>query len=224
MGPCCDNNMCEGGLACVNDTCVGCGGNNQRCCANDMCKDGGCCVTVFQGGAQRECRAAGMMCPGAGGACTAGRCAACGSNGQPCCNGDRCYDAGQACIGNRCTACGGVGQAACPGSVCNAGLCVNQMDSCVAAGTTCGQGVGMCNANGTCGMGMNACGGLNMPCCGIGIGPTGAFCSQSGTTCTGQGGNRRCVACGGLGQPCCGDQETCKAGSCGGFGGNRTCR
>ena len=82
-------------------------------------------------------------------------------------------------------------------------MCISSTDICITAGMACGEGAGMCNANGTCGMGADVCGGVPGRCCGVGIGPAGAFCSQSGTTCVGNGANRRCVACGGANQPPC---------------------
>ena len=119
--------------------------------------------------------------------------------------------------------CGAMGQAPCPGALCAGGLCLSDMNRCIGPGMECGQMSGTCNANGSCGAGGQTCGRENQPCCGIGEPPQGAFCSEPGTFCTGNGANRTCRACGDKGEPCCGDPGTCRTGACPGNGNNRTC-
>jgi hypothetical protein len=124
--------------------------------------------------------------------------------------------------------CGTAGALACAGAMCGDGLCINDQNRCIAVGTSCGPMAGTCAASGSCVSGammMTMCGGLDQPCCGIGVPPEGAYCSKSGTTCTGNGAMRACKACGGMGQPCCGEGNTatCRQGTCMGMGANRMC-
>jgi hypothetical protein len=121
-------------------------------------------------------------------------------------------------------ACGTLAQAPCPGALCTEGLCLSDVNKCIAPGMPCGPTAGTCNSSGTCSAGSEVCGGESQACCGTGQPSQGAYCSQSGTTCLGGGVNRTCRACGDKGQPCCGDNPgTCRAGACTGNGNNRMC-
>lgn len=93
-------------------------------------------------------------------------------------------------------ACGGPGQACCPGDACSSGCCVN--DICLANGTSCGAGFGMCMDNACSG-----CGKAGQSCC------PGRTC-QPGSAC---GSSNMCLACGGADQRCCADGQ-CSAGAC----------
>lgn len=221
-GTCCPGNICNAGLACVGDACEACGGPGQPCCANRSCNNGGCCLGAGLG----QCTGAAQAClqPGPnGGQCMAGRCSLCGNAGQGCCTGDVCWGTDQACVDDECVACGKVNQPACRGRSCDPDLCVDGNGTCVAVGALCGQASGRCMPGGSCVAGNQACGGMNLPCCGGTAPPVGVFCSRPGTVCQGLGVARRCVSCGEVGQSCC-DGDLCRTGACSGLIGNRTCR
>jgi hypothetical protein len=125
--------------------------------------------------------------------------AACGSPGQPCCDGTlcggggccvrcQCVGPGQSCglVGGTCSngscgACGNLGQACCPGS------------RCTAPGVEC--------LDGTC----KSCGMPGQRCC------NASTCVEPGTACS--SGTVTCVNCGEPGNPCC-PGSTCKEGGC----------
>ena len=69
------------------------------------------------GGVDEAC--CGTACNG-GAVCLAGRCAACGAEGQRCCAAGACVG-GTACDGAFCRPCGRVGAACCPGELCTSG-------------------------------------------------------------------------------------------------------
>jgi hypothetical protein len=225
--PCCAGATCGSGFSCNGTTCIACGGPDEPCCEKRSCKNDSCCVRQNNG--RDDCLIVGDTCPlsgpGNAGTCMAGKCSGCGQSGQACCNGNLCDDPAQACIAGKCQGCGGVGQAACQGNLCSGGSCVDSAGTCIAVDTACGQDSGTCTAEGGCNKGNVHCGGLDQPCCGVGVAPAGVFCTKPGTTC-GPGiiaANRRCVPCGGLGQACCGEDE-CRVGTCSGIGNSATCR
>ena len=167
--PCCMDNSCESGTACVSAVCTACGLITQPCCAGGNCTTGACmmgtCVDPMAlcGSPTQPCCAA-MRCNApatcVGGVCQAG--AVCGALGQGCCMGVTC-NAGLRCTTGICRIiCGGNGEACCglacnAGYTCMAGLCSNagMMGGCGArlqtccAGRACNAGL-LCNAGGVC--------------------------------------------------------------------------
>ena len=183
----------------------------------------------------------GFACEGRG-PDTAGTCAACGGDGQPCCRGAMACGSPFTCNLGVCGTCGAPNQACC------------------GSGTsgTCSAGLGCTGRNlnvspqvaGTCG----ACGGDGQPCCSTGsgavdagvspcTGPLGCVLNPGGNVCRTYGGLRQeccgtsfagtctasglgciertfaggtpgiCAACGAAGQPCCsGVVDTCLSG------------
>lgn len=59
---------CDDGLACVDDTCVPCGGDHMACCAGSTCDDGFACDTTQDTApfCQSECGLPGLPCCGDG--------------------------------------------------------------------------------------------------------------------------------------------------------------
>ncbi len=102
-------------------------------------------------------------------------------------------------------ACGAPGESCCRGDTCGGGgCCVDQ--KCVAPGTACAHGLGVC-ASGSCG----TCGGVGQACCEevlsdvcSGVMPNCPGCTAPGTSCSSTTGGGTCQACGAIGQRCCG--------------------
>jgi hypothetical protein len=136
-----------------------CGTIGEACCSGATPCNGGCCDPGTQ-----KCVGFLQPCSTPGERCSTSACLACGSPGQPCCDGD--CDNG-CCIGQGSDA--GAGDA---GSS-DAGVCVAAGGSCRAFGNL----PGVCSytaPHGYCDM----CGLTSSPCC------PGGTC-QAGLTCTG---------------------------------------
>jgi hypothetical protein len=126
--PCCVDDACNNGLACLGGkTCGACGGAGQACCAGNSCKDGGCCDNNQNNG---TCVGNMGMCSNMQGVCNAGGCmnGACGKLGQACCGGDvGCTSALTVCTNNVCAACGHKGERCCENRACDTNLnCTGQ--------------------------------------------------------------------------------------------------
>ena len=120
---CCGGTNCASGNVCVNGTCRHCGNTGEPCCtsgsacaASNNCVSGTCRHCGYNGEA---CCTTGTACSGilycSGGTC---RAPACGSLGQPCCQGACIAGQGQCYLGY-CTLCGNYGQPCCYGYQCN---------------------------------------------------------------------------------------------------------
>jgi hypothetical protein len=234
--PCCGSSQggdpCAAGAVCLDgDTCYACGGPDQPCCSGERCSSG-CC---FRG----KCLAEGADCtigtPGTSyGRCEAGRCT-CGNLGERCCPlftlhmEDGCSSHELACAQTSpptCVRCGvpgplPSGTPCCPNHTCTGGCCISDTLSldriCISPGTTCAladPSPGTCSVDATggatCRLDTSSCGGVNQPCCKLGI---GLFCAASGTFCLPVAstsddagtstGTFLCLPCGGKDQPCC---------------------
>jgi hypothetical protein len=159
---------------------AGCGQPGLPCCAGDVCAGGGCC------GSNKTCVPSGSNC-GANQVCANGTCTACGGTGQTCC-----------------------ANFACPSSALMAPCCSPNSHTCIASGSSCGGGLGMCmdgactsNSNGTCGSAGDLCCTTTQP-------NTPNACTSPGTVCAQSG---DCATCGGDSEPCC-SGGTCESGGC----------
>ena len=124
---CCADEMCGNGLACLNNVCGMCGGAGQACCGGNSCKDNGCCDNSQNNGTcvgnMAMCGQNQGVCNAGG--CQNG---ACGKVGQACCmNGVGCTAPLTQCRQNVCAACGHNGETCCEGRTCDNGLnCTGQ--------------------------------------------------------------------------------------------------
>lgn len=137
--PCCPGNVCDEALGCVDGSCQECGKPEQPCCeipGGDGCPgpintcNNGTCEGEYCGAYEGEpCCDGDDPCSDEMG-CVEGKCAACGGEGEACCET---AEAGEACRGNSvcvnalCEPCGGEGDVCCAGEICfGPGLsCVN---------------------------------------------------------------------------------------------------
>jgi hypothetical protein len=183
---CCNGSTCNTpDLACIEGTCVSCGGMSERCCPTATpCGPGLGCNGSFQ--CTSACGIGGGPCCSGGmcsGVCHLGTCLipGCGASGQSCCSGMLCGD-GLSCVNNMCVA-----------DACrtNGALCCNTTSPAHCAG-----GFGCDTTAGQC----YACGGFDEQECSDGCipgvpvyMPTGICgCDVSGVACCG-GANGFCV-------------------------------
>jgi hypothetical protein len=220
---------CPSGCSPSGDSdCPGCGNrrveSGETCdpCGNTSCSSDRNTIRTATGSASsctfrctemaRACGPSDRECPTG---CPAGQDPDCRkARGQPCDNGNECVD-------------GNCADGVCCNTACNDGCrsCRNsgRVGTCSAPSNSevCGSG-----PNGGNGADDNCNGQVDEGCCG---GSGDACCSdrlaerfgcESGLTCGGTGGSRRCVSCGGSGQPCCNGAaifNTCRQSGNGNF-------